>query len=81
MTERVTHNLSAPRIRTSLFPLPQTTQAAYTPPMNALSGGAVFFLCLFLGIIFDQVAIGILAGLVLGAAAGKATAPKRGEDA
>ena len=33
-----------------------------------LSGGAVFLLCLFLGIIFDQVAIGILAGLVLGAA-------------
>lgn len=44
--------------------------------MNKLSAGAVFFLCLFAGIIFDQVAIGILAGLVLGAAAGKATAPK-----
>ena len=43
--------------------------------MNKLSAGGVFFLCLFHGIIFDQVAIGILAGLVLGAAAGKVTAP------
>lgn len=33
-----------------------------------LSGGAVFLLCLCLGIIFDNVAIGILAGLVLGGA-------------
>lgn len=49
--------------------------------MNKLSAGAVFFLCLFLGIIFDQVAIGILAGLVLGAAAGKVTAPKSGPEA
>ena len=39
--------------------------------MNKMSAGGVFLLCLFLGIIFDQVAIGILAGLVLGAAAGK----------
>jgi len=40
-----------------------------------VSGGAVFLLCLFVGIIFDQVAIGILAGLVLGAAVGR---PKLG---
>jgi len=44
--------------------------------MNKLSAGGVFLLCLFLGIIFDQVAIGILAGLVLGAAEGKVIAPK-----
>ncbi|MGE0742706.1 MAG: hypothetical protein AB7O98_15305 [Hyphomonadaceae bacterium] len=44
--------------------------------MNKLSAGGVFLLCLFLGIIFDQVAIGILAGLVLGAGVGKATASK-----
>lgn len=47
--------------------------------MNKLSGGAVFLLCLFLGIIFDQVAIGILAGLVLGAGVGKVTAKPREE--
>lgn len=45
--------------------------------MNKLSAGGVFLLCLFLGIIFDQVAIGIIAGLILGAGAGKVTAPKR----
>jgi len=46
-----------------------------------LSGGAVFLLCLFLGIIFDQVAIGILAGLVLGAAtAAKLRARNDGAD-
>lgn len=49
--------------------------------MNKLTAGGVFFICLFLGIIFDQVAIGILAGLVLGAVAGKTTAPKRGPEA
>lgn len=41
-----------------------------------MSAGGVFLLCLFLGIIFEQVAIGILAGLVLGAVAGKATEKK-----
>jgi hypothetical protein len=35
--------------------------------MNKLFGGLFgFSLCLFLGIIFDQVALGILAGLILG---------------
>ena len=47
--------------------------------MNKMSAGGVFLLCLFLGIIFDNVAIGILAGLVLGAAAGKVTAKPPGE--
>jgi anaerobic C4-dicarboxylate transporter len=32
-----------------------------------LTGGAVFLLCIFVGIIFGQVALGILAGLFLGA--------------
>lgn len=46
-----------------------------------LSGGAIFLLCLFLGIIFDQVAIGILAGLVLGGAtAAKLRARNDGAD-
>ncbi len=49
--------------------------------MNKLSASGVFLLCLFLGIVFEQVAIGILAGLVLGATAGKVTAPKSGPDA
>ncbi len=49
----------------------------YTPTMNKLSFGGTFLLCLFLGIIFEQVAIGIIAGLILGAGAGKVTAPKR----
>jgi len=49
--------------------------------MNKLSAGGVFLLCLFLGIVFEQVAIGILAGLVLGATAGKVTAPKSGPEA
>lgn len=44
--------------------------------MSKLSAGGVFLLCLLLGIVFKQVAIGILAGLVLGATAGKVTAPK-----
>lgn len=30
------------------------------------TGGSGFLICLFLGIIFDQVALGILAGLFLG---------------
>jgi hypothetical protein len=46
-----------------------------------LSGGAVFLLCLVLGIIIDQVAIGILAGLVLGGAtAAKLRARNDGAD-
>lgn len=48
--------------------------------MNKLSAGAVFLICLFLGIIFDNVALGIIAGLFLGAGAGKATAPKQSTD-
>lgn len=44
--------------------------------MNGLSAGAVFFICLFLGIIFDNVAIGIIAGFLLGAGAGRVTAAK-----
>lgn len=48
--------------------------------MNKLSAGGVFLLCLFLGIIFEQVAIGIIAGLILGAGAGKVTAPKSGSE-
>ncbi len=46
------------------------------PLMNGLSAGAVFFICLFLGIIFDNVALGIIAGLLLGAGAGRVTAAK-----
>lgn len=49
--------------------------------MNKLSAGAVFLICLFLGIIFDQVALGIIAGFFLGAGAGKVTAPKGPTDA
>ncbi len=49
--------------------------------MNKLSAGAVFFICLFLGIIFDNVALGIIAGLFLGAGVGKVTAPKDRTDA
>ena len=48
--------------------------------MNKLSAGGVFLLCLLLGIIFEQVAIGIIAGLILGAGAGKVTAPKSGSE-
>lgn len=47
--------------------------------MNKLSGGAVFLLCLFVGIVMDQVALGIIAGLLLGAGVGKITAKPRGE--
>lgn len=47
--------------------------------MNKLSGGAVFLLCLFLGIVFEQVALGIIAGLLLGAGAAKATAKDRSD--
>lgn len=43
-----------------------------------MSGGFVFLLCLFIGIITNQVAIGILAGLVLGAGAAKVTARPTG---
>lgn len=47
-----------------------------------VSGGAVFLLCLFVGIIADQVALGILAGLFLGAftASRKTKAPEQGND-
>jgi hypothetical protein len=44
--------------------------------MNKLFAGGAFLLCLFLGIIFDQVALGFIAGLLLGAGVGKVTAPK-----
>ncbi len=43
------------------------------PPSEASFSSASSF-----GIIFDQVAIGIIAGLILGAGAGKVTAPKSG---
>lgn len=46
-----------------------------------MSAGAVFMICLFLGIIFDNVALGIIAGLLLGAGAGKVTASKAPADA
>ena len=49
--------------------------------MNKLSAGMVFLICLFLGIIFDNVALGILAGLFLGAGAGKVAARKGRPDA
>lgn len=44
--------------------------------MNPVSGGMIFLICLFLGIIFDNVALGIIAGLFLGGAAGRMTAQK-----
>ena len=44
--------------------------------MNPLPAGLIFLICLFFGIVMDNVAIGILAGLVLGGAAGKAGARK-----
>jgi len=50
--------------------------ARFGDAMNKISAGGVFLLCLFLGIVFNQVAIGIFAGLLLGAAAGKATEKK-----
>jgi hypothetical protein len=49
--------------------------------MNKPSAAAVFLICLFLGIIFDNVALGIIAGLFLGAGAGKVTASKERPDA
>lgn len=49
--------------------------------MNELSAGGVFLLCLFLGVIFEQVAIGIIAGLILGPGAEDDTAPKSGAEA
>lgn len=64
------------RAARDLSPSRPRGESAKLPTMNKLSAGGVFLLCLFLGIIFDQVAIGIIAGLLLGAGAGKVTAPK-----
>ncbi len=36
------------------------------------TGGGVFMLCLLFGIIFDQVALGIIFGLLLGGGSAKA---------
>lgn len=41
---------------------------------QATSGGGVFFLCLVLGIVFGNVALGIIAGLILGGGTAKVTA-------
>lgn len=49
--------------------------------MSKMSAGGAFLLCLFIGIIANQVALGILAGLLLGAIAGKATARKADPEA
>lgn len=40
------------------------------------SGGGTFIICLLLGIIFDQVALGIIFGLLFGGGAAKATESK-----
>jgi hypothetical protein len=40
------------------------------------SGGGVFFICLVFGIIFDNIALGIIFGLLLGGGAAKATGGK-----
>ncbi len=40
------------------------------------SGGGVFITCLLFGIIFDQIALGIIFGLLLGGGAAKATEGK-----
>lgn len=45
-----------------------------------LSGGAAFLLCLFVGIIVDQVALGIIGGLLLGAVLAKSGARSDGAD-
>ena len=36
------------------------------------TGSGVFFICLLLGIIFDQLALGIIVGLLLGGGSAKA---------
>ncbi len=43
---------------------------------QAASGGGTFAICLLLGIIFDQIALGIIFGLLLGAGAAKVTERK-----
>ncbi|MBU6165850.1 MAG: hypothetical protein KGQ52_06920 [Alphaproteobacteria bacterium] len=40
------------------------------------SGSALFFTCLLFGIVFDQIALGIIFGLLLGGGAAKATEGK-----
>ncbi len=40
------------------------------------TGGGTFAICLLLGIIFDQIALGIIFGLLLGGGAAKATGGK-----
>lgn len=40
------------------------------------TGGGVFALCILFGIIFDQIALGIIFGLLLGGGAGKAVEKK-----
>jgi hypothetical protein len=37
------------------------------------TGGGTFIICLLFGIIFDQIALGIIFGLLLGGGAAKAT--------
>jgi hypothetical protein len=43
---------------------------------QAGTGGGTFVICLLLGIIFDQVALGIIFGLLLGGGAAKAVEKK-----
>ena len=43
---------------------------------KAGSGGGVFIMCLLFGIIFDQIALGIIFGLLLGGGAAKAVEKK-----
>lgn len=40
------------------------------------TGGGVFLYCLLMGIIFDNIALGIIFGLLLGSGAGKAVERK-----
>lgn len=43
---------------------------------QAGTGGGVFALCLIFGIIFDQIALGIIFGLLLGGGSAKAVEKK-----
>ncbi len=43
---------------------------------QAGSGGGVFIVCLLFGIIFDQIALGIIFGLLLGGGTAKAVEKK-----
>lgn len=43
---------------------------------QAASGGGAFIMCLLLGIIFDNIALGIIFGLLLGGGAAKAVEKK-----